>query len=167
MRFLASWVFRCPFWVYFQQKYPECNLVSRKNFERGKIAEREFEKLLKERRIRYSYQRHLSLKTSNYSISGRADFITSDRVYELKSVRMFRKPNKNWVGQLNLYMAMSGKRKGSLVQYNGVEFKEYRVNYSKELLEESLKYFERIRSGKILREYTHCNSCVFAFICLR
>ncbi len=167
MRFLASWVFRCPFWVYFQQKYPECNLVSRRNFERGKIAEKEFEKFLKKRRIRYSYQKHLSLVTRNYSISGRADFITSERVYEIKSVRRFKKPNKNWIGQLNLYLAMSGKRKGSIVQYNGIEFKEKRISYSEELLEESLEYFERILSGKISREYSNCSSCIFAFICLR
>lgn len=167
MRFIASWVFRCPYWVYLKSKYPEFDSISRENMERGMDAERKFSDVLKSRNIRFSYQKWLTLKTRYFTIVGKADFITYDTVYELKSVRKFRKPSRNWLGQINLYMAMSGRKKGAIVQYDGVEFREHRLKFSQKMLEDSLRYFQELYSGRIRKDYTQCRYCNYAFICLK
>ncbi len=167
MRFIASWVFRCPYWVYLKSKYPEFDIISRENVERGAQAENRFSEVLKSRGEKFVYQKFLTLKTRYFTIVGRADFMTHDTVYEIKGVRRFREPDKNWIGQLNLYMAMSGRKNGVIVQYSDEEFREHRISFNQALLEESLRYFQELYSGKIRRDYTQCRLCNYTFICLK
>ncbi len=167
VRFVASWVFRCPYWVYLKGKYPEFDRISRESVERGMEAERKFAEILASRGVRFSYQKWLTLKTRYFSIVGKADFVTGTEVYELKSVRRFREPRRNWIGQLNLYMAMSGRKSGAIVEYDGGEFRAYRLTFNRELLEESISYFHDIYSGKIRKDHSQCRYCSYSFICLK
>lgn len=167
MRFVASWVFRCPYWIYLKTKYPEYDLIPLEAVEKGREAEEEFKKVLRRYRKGYRYQINLRYIADSYIISGRVDFITSDRVYEVKHVKKFRKPTKNWVGQLNLYLAMAGKEEGSIVEFNGEKFREYKLKFSKKLLDESIGFFDSIHSGKYIRDFRQCRFCNYSFICLK
>jgi len=167
VRFIASWVFKCPYWVYLKNKYPEYDGISRESVERGREAEIKFREVLEERNVKFAYQKWLTLKTRYFTIVGKADFLTSDAVYEVKSVRRFREPSRNWVGQVNLYMAMSGRRKGVIVQYDGQGFEEHSLRFSRSLLDESISYFQDLYSGKFTRDYTQCSHCSYSFICLK
>ncbi|MBE8539489.1 hypothetical protein [Geoglobus acetivorans] len=165
MKYPASWVFRCPFQIYLAGKYPEYSRIEAEAIERGRKAEIEFERMLKSLRTPYRKQKPLNYRTKYYTIYGRADFITHSEVYEVKSVRAFRKPTKNWIGQLNLYLAMSGRKKGFLVEYNGEKFRKYEVNYSDRLFRESIEFFNYLHSGRYYRDTSYCQWCTYSFIC--
>ncbi len=167
MRYIASWVFRCPYWIYLKIKYPGYDMISPVVVEKGRMAENEFRKVLKTEKTRFREQVNLRYVAGQYTIAGRADFVTSDRVYEVKHVEKFRRPSKNWLGQLNLYLAMSGKVDGSIVEFNGVKFREYRVRFSRRLFQDSIEFFDRIHSGRYSRYPWYCRYCSYSFICLR
>ncbi len=165
VRYIASWVFRCPYWIYLKTKYPDFDTILPEMLERGKKAENEFRKVLKADKIWFREQVSLKYVADNYTISGRADFVTSDRVYEVKHVEKFRKPSKNWLGQLNLYLAMTGRDNGSIVEFNGDRFREYRVRFSRKLFRDSLRFFDRIHSGRYSAYPWYCRYCSYSFIC--
>ena len=167
MRFIASWVFRCPFWIYLKSKYPEYDIISLEAVKKGKKAESEFKRLLKLDGKRYRYQVSMKFILDKYSIVGKADFITDNMVYEVKHVKKFRKPPKNWTGQLNLYLAMAGKDTGAIVEFNGKKFREYGMRFSEKLFDESILFFDEIYSGTYRVYKRYCGYCNYSFICSR
>ncbi len=167
MRFIASWVFRCPFWIYLKSKYPEFDKISAEAVEKGRHAENEFKKILKKEKKRYRYQVSLKYVLDRYSIVGKADFMTHDKIYEVKHIEKFRKPTKNWIGQLNLYLAMAGKERGSVVEFNGKKFREYEIKFSEKLFRSSIMFFDKIYSGNYGIYRGQCTYCSYSFICLK
>ncbi len=167
MRYKASWVFRCPYWIYLKTKYPEYDKFPSEYVRKGRLAEDEFKKYLRKRNERFQEQIRLKYVAEDYTITGRADFMTPSRIYEVKHVIKFRKPPKNWIGQLNLYLGMSGKKNGSVIEFNGKKFREYRFDFSSRLFEESIAFFDRIHSGNYRRNLKQCRFCNYSFICLK
>ena len=145
MEFFASWVFKCRMWVYLKMKYPKLEVVS-KAVKNGFEAERKVESFLKTIGVEYKKQPRGRILLADFSISGRADFLTKNCVIEVKSSKTnFR---REWLAQLNLYMKMFDVETGILVRLSGnsVIMKAYEFN--NELYRESLKYFEWFLENK-------------------
>ncbi len=148
-------------------KYPEYDRFSPDSARKGRIAEEEFKKYLRKRKETFRHQVALEYAATDYTIAGRADFITPSRIYEVKHVNKFRKPLKSWVGQLNLYLGMAGKENGSVIEFNGKKFREYRFDFSSRLFKESISFFDRIHSGNYRKDLRQCRFCNYSFICLK
>lgn len=165
MRFPASLVFRCPMEIYFMKKYPEYSRFPKELSERGRYAEKEFEKFLNSRRIGFERQKYLNFKTNEFTIYGKADFVSSSVVFEVKSVRRFKKPVKNWIGQITLYMGMLRKKDGYIAEYNGGAFKLYPVKFRKSVFEKAIDFFRQIYLGNLWKDNDYCDFCSYSFLC--
>ncbi len=139
MEFFASWVFRCRVWVHLKMNYPDLEIVSRA-VKRGFEAEKRIEELLKVIGVDYRKQPRGKIVLDEFSITGRADFLTENCVIEVKnSTKNFP---KEWIAQLNLYMKMFGVGRGILVRFVGESAVMRAFEFDRRLYDESLEYFE-------------------------
>ncbi len=139
MEFFASWVFKCRRWVYLKMKFPRLEKppdIVRK----GVLAEKKVEKFFELMGVDYVKQPRGRIDFENFSILGRADFLTKGCVVEVKhSSRNFP---KDWVAQLNLYMKMFGVDKGVLVRLSGDSISMKLFEFDEVLYRDSVEYFE-------------------------
>ncbi len=164
MEFFASWVFRCRVWVYLKMNYPELEAPS-KVVKKGFEAERKFEEFLKLVGVKYVKQPKGKIELENFSVIGKADFLTEKCVIEVKnSSRNFP---IEWIAQLNLYMKIFDVEKGILVKFHGDGVKMKTFEFDKELYEKSLEYFSWFLENKPdFPKGCSAKLCSFRHVCL-
>jgi CRISPR/Cas system-associated exonuclease Cas4 (RecB family) len=83
----------------------------------------------------------------NFIIVGKADIITEEKVIEIKTVKNLpEKPYPPHLRQINFYMKLCGREKGSLIyiKRETKEQKTFSVDYDEDLFLEDLKRFEKL-----------------------
>ncbi len=174
MNYYASWVFRCPRWVYFKIKNPHLEVVNPKIKKIGNLGEILAEKLLA-RNYRVFPGKKRRIYLDNFMISGKPDFrvLSGDEfeIVEVKVVRRMRKiPLKRWIAQLNLYLYMEDLKKGFLLEISGKIVRKSNWRFNTTLFEKSIEYFsdidryiseENIPPGRV----GDCFNCSFRRYC--
>ena len=112
----------------------------------------------------------------NFVVVGRADIITDDRVIEIKTINSLpAKPYSAHIRQLNFYMRLCGRKKGTLtyIERETGKQKDFSIELDENAFLEDLRRFEKLakhlRSMSLpKREETGiCKFCEYAVICER
>ncbi len=143
---------------YYKPKLPKRLIL------KGQLSEKRAKTMLKSKMdIKRGKTKKIYFK--NFTLVGRADFISDDCVIEVKSSfnNKFLIPS---LAQLNLYMLMEEKDKGLLIMGE----KEILVEKSNFVIRQSLAYFEQL--AKHILEFKipegdteFCGNCCFTKIC--
>jgi CRISPR-associated exonuclease Cas4 len=175
MNFYASWVFRCPRWVYFKLTFPEKERINPSIKYAGRIGEVKALRFLRKRyRIYPARKRTISLQ--KFRISGKPDFrVLGDNGFEIVEVknvaRMGKFPKRRWVAQLNLYLGMERIDRGFILEISGKRIRKSGWRFNRNLLNESIKFYSDIYEKVERREIPEgrigeCLSCSFKDLCL-
>jgi CRISPR-associated exonuclease Cas4 len=175
MNFYASWVFRCPRWIYFKLVYPEKEKTDPSISYAGKIGEMKALRFLKERYLVYPSKKR-ALHLQNFKISGKPDFkVLGERgfeIVEVKNVARMRKfPRKRWIAQLNLYLGMERIDRGFILEISGKRIRKSGWRFNQNLLDESIEFYsdiyEKIRKVEIPEgRVGECLNCSFKDFCI-
>ena len=141
--------------------------LSKRLEEKGRLSEKRAKMALKYMGKNIWRGRTRELYFKDFTLVGRADFVSDNEVIEVKTrlSPAFLIPN---MAQLNLYMLMEGKDNGILLSGDGMFLK---LKKSKFLIRQSLKYFE-ILAGHITSfdipegDRTFCRNCHFRRFCI-
>ncbi len=160
--FFVSWALKCMRFSYFsfyaKPKIPWNMKV------KGELSERRAELTLKHR-MKIWRGKNKIMYFKNFTLVGRADFVSDDFVIEVKSNfnNTFFIPS---LAQLNLYMLMEGKDRGLLLMGNRV----FEVERSDFIIKQSISYFESL--AKHITEFRipeksveYCYCCAFKECC--
>jgi CRISPR/Cas system-associated exonuclease Cas4 (RecB family) len=140
--------------------------LSKRLEEKGKLAEKRAEMALKHSgRVWRGKTKELYFK--NFTLVGRADFVSEREVVEVKAKLnpAFLLPN---MAQLNLYLLMEGKPTGVLLFGDGNIIKLRRSDF---LIRQSLKYFETLAEHIVScrvpeGDRIFCKNCSFRHFCI-
>ncbi len=175
MNFFASWVFRCPRWVYFKLKYPEMERINPKLKKVGDLGERIALEFLKEKYRLYSTRKR-SLYCNGFRITGKPDFkVLRGNDFEIVEVKRVSKiariPKKRWIAQLNLYLKMEGIENGFILEISRDKIRKSKWRYNQSLFDKSIEFYEKIyesiKGNEIPKgRVGECLNCSFKELCL-
>ena len=174
MNFYASWVFRCPRWIYFKLKFPQEERINPRIKQIGDLGEKIALNFLRKNYSVYPVRKR-SISLGRFTITGRPDFrVLSENgfeIVEVKKVSVLRKiPKKRWIAQLNLYLKMEGIENGFLLEISKNRIRKTRWRYNQSLFKSSVKFFSWVYWKIASEEVPHskvgeCLNCGFKEIC--
>jgi CRISPR-associated exonuclease Cas4 len=174
INFYASWVFKCPRWVYFKLKYPEREIVNPEIKRLGDMGEKIAREMLKKEYQVFPGKKR-SLYFDGFKITGKPDFkvLLNEcfEIVEVKKVRKIRKfPRKQWIAQLNLYLKMEDIESGFILEISDEKVRKGIWRFSEDLYRRSIEYYRTIyadlRDGIIPRpDRRECFFCSFRVFC--
>ncbi len=175
MNFFASWVFRCPRWIYFKLMYPNVEKINPKIKEIGDMGEKIATNFLKERYSIYPARKR-RLHFDGFTISGKSDFkVLNGSRFEIVEVKrvsnIVRIPKKRWIAQLNLYLKMEGLENGFILEIAKNKIRRSKWKFNRVLFERSIEFYRRvydtIEKGEVPEgKVGECLSCGYKDLCL-
>ncbi|MBO8181541.1 MAG: Dna2/Cas4 domain-containing protein [Archaeoglobus sp.] len=178
MNFYASWVFRCPRWVYFKLKFPQKEIIDPTIKHAGDYGEKIALNFLKRNYTLYPVRKR-TISFGKFKITGRPDFrVFGEKGFEIvevkkvKKVSMLRKPKISWIAQLNLYLKMEGIENGFLLEISRNKIRRTNWRFNRDMFTSSIKFYSKIYEKVIEGEIPEskvgeCLNCSFKDLCLR
>jgi CRISPR-associated exonuclease Cas4 len=174
MNFFASWVFRCPKWIYFKLKYPDLERIDPKVKKAGNLGEKIALNFLKERYRLYPTRKR-KLHFDSFNITGKPDFrVLGKNRFEIVEVKrvsnITRIPKKRWIAQLNLYLEMEGLKNGFILEISKNKIRKSKWKFNQLLFERSIEFYEGvyniIKKGEIPPgRVGECFNCSYKELC--
>ncbi len=175
MNFFASWVFRCPRWIYFRLKYPDMERTSPKIKEAGNWGEKIAMNFLKKRYHLYPTRKR-KLYFDGFNITGKPDFrVLAGNGFEIVEVKrvsnITRIPKKRWIAQLNLYLEMERLENGFILEIARNKIRKSKWSFSRVLFDKSIEFYSEvystIKKGEIPPgKVGECFNCGYKDLCL-
>jgi CRISPR-associated exonuclease Cas4 len=174
VNFYASWIFRCPRWIYLKLRYPEKEIIDENIKKMGDFGERIAKEFLS-RKYRIFHGKRRFLEFDEFRIVGKADFKVltpqnSFEIVEVKRVKRLRRfPMARWIAQLNLYMAMESISSGFILEVSDDRIRKGNWRFSKNLFKKSVQYYRDVKemmdNGDPMMKRSECWNCSYKHLC--